>query len=520
MNIHAIKMRLAPGLLVAVLSGCAVEPPSADLEEAVIGEDEAALQEDAVAGDDGDVLDDAAEEGPFPAAGDDVPADQLSDLLAHEADERASAMAMDEADWSVDDRDEFDRLPAVSIATESIFDLGPIEDAEELAEQKWALPSQSGGVSPDALDTGAGPTVGRGAAPWAQGRIIRMLNDGSVVGWACDTRNAKQPMVVIASLRNGDGVVTREVVLADEAPEAAWAKGWVKDKCEGQPAHLFRAKLDRTIHSGDKVALKLVGKDGTRVLLEKRVFRNSPIGAVSRFKVRDSEMKKIVGWACDMDTPDERITVEVVSNLGADRKVATDVIHGRGIHLKCNGGVKHRFEMDFDRKVPCGKDEVYRVFAYNTGNPGKDRVLLGKRTVHGGKCDQTPDTVAELAKALLKSPNVTFPYTNDARVVLQELAAGHQAPVSCANNATGTGSRTTVSLSMMKFLYELSKKGVVPINAITDRCHSSYSNHYLGRAVDFACNVNIGTANQVAAKYGGAHNFESCAANAHWHFDF
>ena len=45
--------------------------------------------------------------------------------------------------------------------------------------------------------------------------------------------------------------------------------------------------------------------------------------------------------------------------------------------------------------------------------------------------------------ALLKSPNVSFPYTNDARVVLQELAARHQAPVFCSNNATGTGSRTT-----------------------------------------------------------------------------
>lgn len=193
----------------------------------------------------------------------------------------------------------------------------------------------------------------------------------------------------------------------------------------------------------------------------------------------------------------------------------------RKVHLKCSGGTKHRFEFEFNRKAPCGKKEVYRVYAYNTGDAGKNRVLLGKRTVHGGSCiDPTPDTVKELAQALLRSNNVTFPYTNDARVVLQELAAGRQAPVNCSNNATGTGSRTTVNRDMLKFLHELSKSGVVPINAITDRCHPSFSNHYRGRAVDFACNVNISNANAVAVKYGGAHNFENCANNAHGHFDF
>ena len=77
-----------------------------------------------------------------------------------------------------------------------------------------------------------------------------------------------------------------------------------------------------------------------------------------------------------------------------------------------------------------------------------------------------------------------------------------------------------ISLDMLKFLHDLSKVGAVPINAITDRCHSSLSNHYRGRAVDFACNVNISKANAIAAQHGGAHNFENCANNAHWHFDF
>lgn len=517
MYLRTLGKLIGPGLVVGLLVSCAPEAAPLPDEEVLSAEDTAALQADEVLGDDGEALEDNAEDGPYPSAGDDAPPELQAELEALEAEERSFALEMAEDEWAIDDRDEFDRLQALSIASEATLEMGDVEVEEEAAELAWdeqAPPDEE-------LDTGSGPTVGRKQAPWAQGRIIRMSADGSVVGWACDTRRAKDPMVALVSLRDGSGVRTREVVLADETPTASWAKAWIKDRCNGKPAHLFRAKLDENIRGKNKVVLKLVGHDGTRVLLEKRVYRHTPIGAVSRFKVKDRAMKKIVGWACDMDTPGERVTVEVVSSRGVERKKETNKVHGRKVHLKCSGGTKHRFEFEFDRKPPCGKSEVYRVFAYNTGDVGKNRVLLGKRTVHGGSCvDPTPDTVKELAQALLKSPNVSFPYTNDARVVLQELAKGHQAPVNCSNNATGTGSRVAVSRDMLKFLHELSKTSVVPINAITDRCHSPYSNHYRGRAVDFACNVNISKANQVAAKYGGAHNFENCANNAHWHFDF
>ncbi|NUP14046.1 MAG: hypothetical protein HOW73_49060 [Polyangiaceae bacterium] len=524
MNLQTFKTLMASGLIAGVLASCAPEaPPLPESEETMSAEDTDALQQEEVVAEDGEALEDIAEDGPFPSGGDEVPAEMQAQIAALEADELSDALAMSEDDWDVDDRDEFDRLQAISVASEAILEMGDTELDEDTAEASWAeAPPADDTSSPEAeLDTGNGPTVGRDDAPWAQGRIMRMLPDGSVVGWACDTRRSKQPMVAIVSLRDDEGMRTRQVLMADATPTAEWTSDWIKDRCKGQPAHLFRAQLDMNIRGKDTVVLKLVGHDGTRVLLEKRVFRHTPIGAVSRFKVKDRAMKKINGWACDMDTPGERVTVEVVSSRGLERKKDTDQPHGRKVHLKCSGGTKHRFEFDLDRKVPCGKTEVYRVYAYNTGDVGKNRVLLGKRTVHGGSCvDPTPDTVKELAQALLHSPNVSFPYTNDARVVLQELAAGRQAPVNCSNNATGTGSRTTVSRDMLKFLFELSKKGAVPINAITDRCHSAYSNHYRGRAVDFACNVNISTANTVAAKYGGAHNFENCANNAHWHFDF
>lgn len=522
MNLHSFKTLLAPGLIVGLLAGCAPSSPvPTSNEDAATSEDHEALQEENVEDAEGDVLEDADEDGPFPAGGDEAPP-ELQEQLAKVAElELSGSLDMDEELWAEDDRDEFDRLQMISIASETVLDMGDVEIAEEAAETAMDEMPPTDLPEEEPLDTGSGPTLSRKNAPWAQGRIIRMAEDGSVVGWACDTRKSKQPMVVLVSLRNDDGFKTRDVVLADVTPGAEWTTKWIKDRCKGQPAHLFRAKLDKTIRGKDKVVLKVVGNDGKRVLLEKRVFRHTPIGAVTRFKVADRKMKKINGWACDMDTPDQQVTVELVSSRGIQREKKTNQAHGRKVHLKCSGGTKHRFEFDLDRKVPCGKKEVYRVFAYNTGDVGRNRVLLGKRTVHGGTCvDPTPDSVKELARALLNSPNVSFPYTNDARVVLQELAAGRQAPVNCSNNATGTGSRTTVSLSMMKFLYELSKKGAVPINAITDRCHSSFSNHYRGRAVDFACNVNISTANSVAAKYGGAHNFENCASNAHWHFDF
>lgn len=522
MRLRNLTILVAQGLLLAAFGGCAPDaPPLPEDEDAAT--DAEALRSDDVPGEDGEPLEDTAEEGPFPSGGDEAPPDLQDSIAALEAQELADAAAMADDAWAVDDRDEFDRLEMLSIASEPILEPGEVDVREEEMEESWnADPSaDDAGGTEEALDDGSAPTVGRKQAGWAEGRIMRIRGDGTVVGWACDQRRAKQPMVAIVSLRDDEGMRARTVVLADATPEAAWAREWIQDRCKGQPGHLFRAKLGKAVRGKDVVVLKLVGHDGTRVLLEKRVFRHSPIGAVSRFKVRDRTMKKISGWACDMDTPDQRVTVEVVSSRGVERAKATNQPHGRKVHLKCSGGTKHRFELDFDRKVPCGKKEVYRVFAHNTGEPGADRVLLGKRTVHGGSCvDPTPDSVKELARALLDSPNVTFPYTNDARVVLQELAAGRQAPVSCSNNATGTGSRTTVNRDMLKFLHELSKTGVVPINAITDRCHSSYSNHYRGRAVDFACNVNIGKASQIAARFGGAHNFETCANNAHWHFDF
>jgi hypothetical protein len=522
MNLRNLKMLLGPGLIAGLLGSCAPESPPLP-EEEVTAEDAEALQQDEVVAEDGEALEDNAEDGPFPSGGDEAPPEIEAQIAELEAQQLSDALAMGEEDWAVDDRDEFDRLQAVSVASEAVLEMGDAELDEETAEMAWdeQLPPPEEMPEEEELDDGSGPTVGRKQAPWAEGRIMRTYADGTVVGWACDKRRAKQPMVVLVSLRNDNGIRTRSVVLADETPTADWALDWVKDRCKGEKAHRFSAKLDKNINGKDKVVLKLVGHDGTRVLLEKRVYRHTPIGAVTRFKVNDRKMKKIVGWACDMDTPGERVTVEVVSSRGVDRAKKTHAPHGRKVHLKCSGGTKHRFEFEFDRKPPCGKKEVYRVFAHNTGAAGKNRVLLGKRTVHGGSCvDPTPDSVKELAKALLDSPNVTFPYTNDARVVLQELAKGHQAPVNCSNNATGTGSRTTVNLDMMKFLYQLSKTGVVPINAITDRCHSSFSNHYRGRAVDFACNVNISKASQIAAQHGGAHNFENCANNAHWHFDF
>jgi hypothetical protein len=520
MNLRTLRTMVAHGLVLGLFAGCAPDAPPLPSEEET-STDADALQGDEVAGEDGEPLQDDAEEGPFPSGLDEAPPEMHAEIAALEAKELRDAAAMAEDSWAVDDRDEFDRLQMLSIAGEAILELDDADLAEEQAEADLIDGETDDDTSAEELDDGSGPTVGRKQASWAEGRIMRVSSDGTVVGWVCDKRRAKQPMVALVSLRDDEGVRARSVVLADLTPEAEWARGWIGERCKGEKAHLFRAKLDANVRGKEKVVLKLVGHDGTRVLLEKRVYRHSPIGAVSRFKVRDRKMKKIVGWACDMDTPGERVTVEVVSSRGVDRKKRTDQAHGRKVHLKCSGGTKHRFEFDFDRKVPCGKKEVYRVYAHNTGDLGSDRILLGKRTVHGGSCvDPTPDSVEELAQALLRSPNVTFPYTNDARVVLQELAAGRQAPVSCSNNATGTGSRTTVNRDMLKFLYELSKTGVVPINAITDRCHSSYSNHYRGRAVDFACNVNISKASTIAARFGGAHNFENCANNAHWHFDF
>lgn len=144
----------------------------------------------------------------------------------------------------------------------------------------------------------------------------------------------------------------------------------------------------------------------------------------------------------------------------------------------------------------------------------------------GSSSDSSGGTVSgnvqELAQQILDNSKITYPLDSSSpngstKEVLEALAAGKEAPVTC------TGGSTKVNVGILKFLVELGQEGPVGVNAITDKCHSTGSNHYLGKAVDFECGAvpfNTAVADKIAAKYGGARNGETCSGNAHWHYDF
>ena len=104
---------------------------------------------------------------------------------------------------------------------------------------------------------------------------------------------------------------------------------------------------------------------------EKRVLPQHAHRRGEPLKVKDRSMKRINGLGMRHGHADERVTVDRVSRGGSGTR--RRISRTSQIHLKCSGGTKHRFEFDFDRKVPCGKEEVYRVFATNRVKPERTK---------------------------------------------------------------------------------------------------------------------------------------------------
>jgi len=121
-----------------------------------------------------------------------------------------------------------------------------------------------------------------------------------------------------------------------------------------------------------------------------------------------------------------------------------------------------------------------------------------------------------LAKKILESPNSRFlfnsPTGGTARGGLQELAAGHKAPVAA------TGAPTDVNENLLRGLAAMVDTGVVLINCLTNGRHSNGSPHYRGKAVDLDLTSGLGARaiEAIARQHGGHRNFES----DHIHIDF
>jgi hypothetical protein len=147
----------------------------------------------------------------------------------------------------------------------------------------------------------------------------------------------------------------------------------------------------------------------------------------------------------------------------------------------------------------------------------------------GSSASPTPSgTLQQLAKQVLANGNVVYPLdavspNGSTKAVLQTVAAGKAAPVTCTDGTAQGVTSADLNPYILQMILELAQTGKVGVNALTDKCHTTGSNHYKGLAVDFECQgvlFDVAKADAIAAKFGGARNSETCSGNSHWHYDF
>lgn len=107
-----------------------------------------------------------------------------------------------------------------------------------------------------------------------------------------------------------------------------------------------------------------------------------------------------------------------------------------------------------------------------------------------------------------------------ASLQLADLAAGKQARLSTrCSYATQLPAAITPDPAILQFLADYGNQSKYTLNVLFGQCHSGPSSyHHKGKAVDFACGANLNTGDSVGNKYGVKRNFETCAANGHWHY--
>lgn len=130
----------------------------------------------------------------------------------------------------------------------------------------------------------------------------------------------------------------------------------------------------------------------------------------------------------------------------------------------------------------------------------------------GNDSTQVSGDAQSLAAQLLDSDKVDI--TNYCRYCREDLE----------NTADGKPAygNVTIDINMLKFLVDLSNNMDVNINSITGAGsgHSSGSNHYKGKGVDFECSMtDAKKMDEIAEKYGIKTNFERCDQGVnHWHY--
>jgi hypothetical protein len=122
----------------------------------------------------------------------------------------------------------------------------------------------------------------------------------------------------------------------------------------------------------------------------------------------------------------------------------------------------------------------------------------------------------------------------DSRTIAQQILANKNIDLSAANfcrycteDITNTAagkpaySDVNIDINILRFLLDLGQNGPVDVNSITGAGtgHSvPNSNHYIGKAIDLACSIDVAKADAIGAKYGIRRNSEKCPDDGHWHY--
>ncbi|MCB9822850.1 peptidoglycan DD-metalloendopeptidase family protein [Candidatus Nomurabacteria bacterium] len=128
----------------------------------------------------------------------------------------------------------------------------------------------------------------------------------------------------------------------------------------------------------------------------------------------------------------------------------------------------------------------------------------------------------ELASQMISNGNITYWENNgvNTRDVVVALSEGRKAFTTSNDPLAVENREVDINPNILSFILEAAKTGPIMVNALTDKDHSSNSNHYKGKAVDLQ---NSGPNTQAvsvydaaAQKFGGVRNSET----THWHYDF
>jgi hypothetical protein len=101
---------------------------------------------------------------------------------------------------------------------------------------------------------------------------------------------------------------------------------------------------------------------------------------------------------------------------------------------------------------------------------------------------------------------------------LADIARGRRANLSRRCHR-GRLVRIRPDVRILRFLADYgTKHGGYTINVLFGQCHSRYSLHYRGRAVDLRCGMSVPKADALAIRWGVKRNRETCRRHYHWHY--